>query len=128
MGEGPLDEKAAPRRILMIDDEEAFLEMAAFRFRRRGHLVMTALNCEIGLNLIKTVAVDVVFLDLWMPNVDGVETLRRIREIKKELPVIIVTAHASDPKIQEAEKLGISGVYHKGGDLHGLHVVMEAAL
>jgi CheY-like chemotaxis protein len=123
-----LDEKAEPRRILMIDDEEAFLEIAASRFRKRGHLVLTALNCETGINLIKTVAVDVVFLDLRMPHVDGVETLRRIRQIKKELPVIIVTAHSSDKVIQQAKELGISGVFDKSGDLHGLHAVMEAAL
>ncbi len=123
-----MDEKTAPRRILMIDDEEAFLEIAAARFRKRGHLVMTALNCETGINLIKTVAVDVVFLDLRMPRVDGVETLRRIRQIKKDLPVILVTAHRSDEVIKKAKELGISSVFDKSGDLHGLHAVMEAAL
>ena len=123
-----MDEKVAPRRILMIDDEEDFLELAAFQFRRRGHQIVTAVNCETGINLIKTVPLDVVFLDMRMPHVDGVETLRRIREIKKDLPVIVVTAHASEEMIQKAEALGISAVFHKGTNLSNLQVVMEAAL
>ncbi|MDO8729879.1 MAG: response regulator [Candidatus Omnitrophota bacterium] len=123
-----MDEKFVPRRILVIDDEEGFLALASLQFGKRGHKVMTALNCETGLNLIKTVPLDVVFLDLRMPGVDGIETLRRIRRIKKELPVIVVTAHTSDEMIQQAEDLGISAVFRKGTPLSDLEVVMEKAL
>src|SRR3989338_4687106 len=112
----------------MIDDEEDFLELCSFQFRRRGHKVMTAINCETGLNLIKTVPLDIVFLDMRMPHVDGVETLRRIRKIKKDLPVIIVTAHASEEMIRNAEELGISAVFHKSTSLSNLQAVMEKAL
>ena len=108
-----MNEKAAPRRILMIDDEEDFLELSAFWFRRKGHQVMTALSCETGLNLIKTIPLDIVFLDMRMPNVDGVETLRRIREIKKKIPVILVTAYTDDAMIRKAEAMGISGIFRK---------------
>ena len=123
-----MDEKVAPRRILMIDDEEDFLNLASFQFRKRGHQVMTALNCETGLKLISTIPLDIVFLDMRMPSVDGAETLKRIREMKKDLPVIVVTAHASDEMIKKAEALGISGVFHKGVNLNNLQVVMEVAL
>ena len=123
-----MDEKITPRRVLMIDDEEDFLELAAFWFHRKGHQVMTALNCETGLNLIKTVPLDVVFLDMRMPNVDGAETLKRIRQIKKDLPVIIVTAYADDAMIQKANAMGISGIFRKGASFDNLQVVMEVAL
>lgn len=123
-----MDEKTAARRILMIDDEEDFLELAAFWFRRKGHQVMTALNCETGLDLIKTVPLDVVFLDMRMPNVDGVETLRRIRQIKKKIPVILVTACADDAMIRKAGEMGISGIFRKGASFDNLRVVMEIAL
>lgn len=112
----------------MIDDEEDFLELSAFWFRRKGHQVMTALSCETGLNLIKTISLDVVFLDMRMPNVDGVETLRRIREIKKEIPIILVTAYADDAMIRKAETMGISGIFRKGASFDNLQVVMEVAL
>ena len=121
-------EKNVLRRILMIDDEEDFLEIAAFWFRKKGHQVMTAINCETGLSLIKTLPLDVVFLDMRMPNVDGAETLKRIRQIKKDLPVIIVTAYADDAMIQKANALGISGIFRKGSSFDSLQVVMEVAL
>ena len=89
---------------------------------------MTALNCETGLKLIETVPLDIVFLDMRMPSVDGVETLKRIRKIKKDLPVVLVSAHASDEMIKKAEALGISGIFHKGVNLNNLQVVMEVAL
>ena len=120
--------KVIPRRILMIDDEEDFLELASFQFRKRGHQVVTAINCETGLNLIRTVPLDVVFLDMRMPHVDGVETLRRIRAMKKDLPVIVVTAHASDEMIQKVEELGISAVFYKSSNLSNLQAVMDKAL
>lgn len=123
-----LEEKGQARRILVIDDEEDFLELIAFRFRKQGHLVMTAVNCEIGLNVIKSVPVDVVFLDMRMPHVDGVETLRRLRQIRPDLPVIIVTAHATDEMVQKATELRISGVYRKDVNFDDLHRIMEVAL
>ena len=112
----------------MIDDEEDLLELSAYWFRSRGHQVMTAINCETGINLLKTVAFDIVLLDMRMPNVDGVETLRRIRQMKKDLPVVLVTAYADDKMIKEAESLGISGVFRKGAGLHNLLLVIEVAL
>lgn len=121
-------EQDQPRRILVIDDEEDFLELIAFRFRKKGHQVMTAVNCEVGLNLLKASPVDVVFLDMRMPHVDGVETLRRIRQIRQDLPVIVVTAHATDEMIQRATELGISGVYRKDVNFDDLHRIMEVAL
>ena len=123
-----MEEKKQPRRILVIDDEEDFLELLAFRFRQMGHLVMTALNCETGLKLLESVPVDVVFLDMRMPHVDGVETLRRIRRIRKDLPVVIVTAHPTDEMVQKAVELGISGVYRKDVSFDDLHEIMETAL
>ncbi len=112
----------------MIDDEEDFLELASFQFRKTGHKVMTALNCETGLNLINTIPLDVVFLDMRMPHVDGVETLRRIRQMKKELPVIVVTAHASEEMIKKVEALGISAVFYKSANMSNLQAVMDKAL
>lgn len=112
----------------MIDDEEDLLELSAYWFRSRGHQVMTAINCETGLNLLKTISFDIVLLDMRMPNVDGIETLRRIRAIKKELPVVIVTAYADDKMVKQAEGLGISGVFRKGAGLDNLLLVIEVAL
>jgi len=57
-----------------------------------------------------------------------VETLQRIRQIKKDLPVIVVTAHSSDDMVRRAEELGVSGIFRKGGSLNDLQSVIEEAL
>ena len=115
-------------RILVIDDHEDFLETLSYWLQAKGHHVMTAINCEAGLRIIQVAQLDVVFLDMHMPKVDGIETLRRIRETHKDLPVILVTAYAVDEKVKQAGELGISGVFPKDGGFDKLLQVMEQAL
>ncbi|MCM8794367.1 MAG: response regulator [Candidatus Omnitrophica bacterium] len=122
-----MDEKR-PRKILLIDDNEDFLETLAYELRKNGHLVMTALDCEAGLQVVRTAPVEVVFLDMQMPGVDGVETLRRIRKMKKDLPVIIVTGHPQSELVERAKPLGISGVFSKEGGYQNLMALMEEVL
>ena len=69
-----------------------------------------------GIEEIKRERPDIVFLDFLMPEMDGVETLSGIRVIDKELPVIMVTAYASDEKVQTAKGYGISGIFPKAED------------
>ena len=113
---------------MIIDDNEDFLDMISYWFQSKGHHVLTAINCEAGLKIVETAPVDIVFLDMRMPNVDGVETLRRIRKIKKDLPVMLVTAYPQDDKVKEATELGIAGVFRKDGGFEALQSVMETTL
>ncbi len=124
----PLEEKQEKRRILLIDDHEDFLETVSYWLQAKGHHVVTATNCEAGLKIIESTPLDVVFLDMHMPKVNGVETLRRIREVHQDLPVILVTAYPEDDMIKEANALGISGLFPKEGDFQKLVSVMEVAL
>lgn len=117
-----------PCKILLIDDNEDFLETLSFELRQRGFWVMTAVDCETGLQIVQTAPVDVVFLDILMPNVDGAETLRRIRKMKKDLPVIVVTGYPNSPLIDLAKPLGISGVFMKGSSLQHLLELVEEAM
>src|SRR3972149_3756048 len=104
-------------KILLIDDETDYSETVGFWLMANGYQVRTASSGIDGLKAIEDEAPDIVFLDFMMPGMDGIETLREIRKINTELPVIMVTAYAVEEKMKEAEKMGISGIFSKGAEL-----------
>jgi two-component system, OmpR family, response regulator len=82
-------------RVLLVDDEEIFRETLAKLLKRRGLEVTTAPGGREALDLLAARPVDVVVLDLRMPGMDGIETLRRIAATRPEARVIILTGHGS---------------------------------
>ena len=116
-------------RILLVDDETDFLTPVSFGLQARGYLVTTASNGQQALERITQEAPDVVFLDIHMPVMDGLETLRRIRALTKDLPVIMVTAVYQDEKnFATANALGISGFFPKQSSLADLVKIIETSL
>ncbi|HET8539935.1 MAG TPA: response regulator [Anaeromyxobacter sp.] len=84
-----------PLRILLVDDEEDFLEATSKRLRRRGFEVRTATRCEGALAAVAEGWPGVVVLDVMLPDVNGLECLRRMKAAAPRLPVVMLTAHAS---------------------------------
>lgn len=80
------------RRILVIDDEDAVRKSFTLALEDTGYQVETAESGERGLKKIQTNKYDLIFLDLKMPGMNGVETLRELRKIDKSVPIYIVTA------------------------------------
>ncbi len=115
-------------KVLLIDDEPDFTKPMAFWFGSKGYYVIVASDGEKGIEMVKEKKPDVVFLDLNMPGMDGVETLTKIREFDKELPVIIISAYVDEEKMKKLEPLGISGVFYKTQDLETGLGLLEATL
>ncbi len=84
------------QRILIIDDDEAVRDAFELALRDEDYDLVTADNGETGAQLAITTEVDLVYLDLSMPGIDGIETLRRIRAAKPALKVYVVTAFNRD--------------------------------
>lgn len=103
-------------KVLLIDDETDYSETMGFYLMAKGYKVRTASSGRAGIEEIKRERPDIVFLDFLMPEMDGVDTLREIRSFDKNLPVIMVTAYASDEKLQTAKSFGISGIFPKAED------------
>ena len=82
-------------RILLVDDEEDFLEATSKRLRRRGFEVRTATRCEEAMPPVEEGWPGVVVLDVMLPDTDGMECLRRMKRAAPRLPVVMLTAHAS---------------------------------
>ena len=104
-------------RILVIDDESAAAGLLAEALRRQGHDATIADSGRSALVAIAEFPPDAVFLDVFMPEMSGVEVLRRIRALHPTLPVVLVTGNAEADEITEAERLGVSGVITKPGVL-----------
>ena len=114
-------------RVLLVDDDVEFLEVMSERLKMRGVDVITSDSAEDALALIEKEVFDVVILDLQMPNVDGIETLKRIKEKHEELQVILLTGHATVEKGVEAIKLGASDFIEKPADLEALNEKIKKA-
>jgi DNA-binding response OmpR family regulator len=93
-------------RVLVVDDEEVFVEMLAERLEARGLEVDKAFDGEEALEKIKTKDLDVVILDVLMPGKDGIEVLREIKQLKPLTEVIMLTGHATVQTAIDGMKLG----------------------
>lgn len=82
-------------RILLVDDEEDFLEATSKRLRRRGFEVRTAARCREAMAQVEEGWPDVVVLDVMLPDVNGMECLCLMKRAAPRLPVVMLTAHAS---------------------------------
>ena len=93
-------------KILLIDDEAEFVSTLAERLELRGYSSKTSEDGESGISMVESEAFDVVILDLMMPGLSGLETLRQIKIINSKLPVILLTGHGSTKEGMEGMRLG----------------------
>ena len=93
-------------RVLIVDDEEQFIQPLAERLGMRDYDVTTSLSGDDAVDKIKHYNYDVVILDVLMPGMGGVETLREIKKIKPLTEVIMLTGHATVEAAIEGMKLG----------------------
>ena len=105
--------------LLVVDDSEANRDMLSRRLQRRGFTVATAAGGREALELVRANQYDVILLDLMMPDIDGMQVLRTLRETlsASELPVIIATAKDESVDIVEGLKAGANDYVTKPLDL-----------
>jgi DNA-binding NtrC family response regulator len=87
--------KLSEFNVLLVDDEPEFLETLVKRLRKRKLNATGARSGEEALEVMRTEPVDVVVLDVKMPGMDGIETLREIKKIRPLVEVIMLTGHAN---------------------------------
>ncbi|MFW5498577.1 MULTISPECIES: response regulator [unclassified Maridesulfovibrio] len=93
-------------RIMLVDDEERLLCTTKKLFEKLGFEVLTCSSGKEALELLEQTDVHVVFLDIKMPGMDGIETLQRIKKKFPFVEVVILTGHASMEAAVEGLKLG----------------------
>jgi len=115
-------------KVLLIDDEPDFTQPMAFWLNSKGYAVMEAHSGQEGIAMVKENNPDIIFLDLNMPGLDGIQTLKRIREFNDTVPVIIISAYVEKANTRDVEDYKISGVFYKGEDFQKGLSLLEAAL
>ena len=93
-------------KILLVDDEERLLSTTQKLFEKIGIGALTASSGRDALDTLESSEVDVVFLDIKMPGMDGIETLQRIKKSHPLTEVVILTGHATMETAVEGLKLG----------------------
>src|SRR3990172_12110489 len=81
--------------ILIVDDEESMRKSLADVMRDEGYDVVTASSGREGIDLLNETQPSLALLDIAMPGMDGIEVLRRFREMRPDMPVIMVTGHGT---------------------------------
>jgi len=104
-------------RVLLVDDEEEFLDIMSERMRNRGMEVVTVSSAKEALGKIEKELFDAIILDLMMPDMNGLETIKAIKAKKPELQVILLSGQATLEKGIEAMKLGALDVVEKPADM-----------
>jgi len=120
-------------RILVVDDEASIRDTLRMILEYEGYDVLQAATGEDGVRLIEREAPDVVFLDIKMPGMDGIEVLQKIRHLTDSTPVIVISGHveqggASSSEAAEAIKLGARDFIEKPPTQDRILVTVRNAL
>lgn len=105
------------KRILVVDDEIDFLQLLKVRLEANNYDVITAMNGKEALDKYKKEKPDALMLDIMMPEVNGLEVLKSIREQDKRIPVFIITAFSNEERFRVANQFNASGFIMKTNDL-----------
>ncbi|MFH2138840.1 MAG: response regulator [Candidatus Omnitrophota bacterium] len=105
-----MDEKI---KVLLIDDEMDFINMMQFWLKSREFDADVLYSGEKVIEQIRANKYNIIFLDLKLPGLSGIEILKQVREIDKKIPVVIFSAFGTMESMKEATKLGISGFFAK---------------
>ena len=114
--------------VLIVDDEAGIRESLSGIFEDEKYTVITAPTGEDALELAREQMPDLILLDVWLPEMDGIETLSKLREIDNDIPVIIISGHGNIELAVKATKLGAYDFLEKPLSLEKVLIVAKRAL
>ena len=114
--------------VLVVDDDPAVVRVLSMLLRQAGYGVESADSAETAMPLLERAGVDLVLSDLRMPGIGGMELLRRMQARWPDLPVVMLTAHATVPDAVEAMKIGAADFLTKPFEREAILFVVDKAL
>jgi two-component system response regulator AtoC len=118
----------AAHRVLVIDDDPGVRDYLEALVSRQGYDVSAAAGGEEALRLLDEVRPDLITLDVVLPGMDGLETLKQLKQRLPDVPVIMLSGHGQARTIVEAMKLGASDFLRKPFELEELELAFQKAL
>lgn len=114
-------------KILIIDDEAATLDMLQLYLSACGYTVLVAENEAAGMEIFSREKPPIVLTDIKMPGKDGLSILQRIKDMRPETEVIVITGHGDRDLAQKALTLNASDFFNKPLDTDALKAALERA-
>jgi YesN/AraC family two-component response regulator len=115
-------------KALIIDDEQPTLFMFNLFLDAFGYEVITAENAVTGIELFKKERPSIVFTDIKMPGMDGLDTLKMLKSIDPAVQVIVMTGHGDRDLMKQAMELKATAFLHKPIDRAALEEVLKKAV
>ncbi|MEJ2354607.1 MAG: sigma-54 dependent transcriptional regulator [candidate division WOR-3 bacterium] len=115
-------------RVLIIDDDEKLLKLLSASLEKEGFVVSTAAKAEEGLERFREIDFDVCMVDLVLPDMDGIELLKVIRNIDSNFPVIMITGHATIDLAVKAMRMGAFYFIEKPASTKAILEILKRAI
>ena len=114
-------------RILLVDDEQELVDYLAKRLRKKGHEVVGVTSGKEAIEQVTTQIFDVAVLDLKMPEMDGIEVLKHLKEAQPYLQVVMLTGHGSMDSALESGRHDAFRFLVKPYEFEGLQETLDEA-
>ncbi|MFA5848015.1 MAG: response regulator, partial [Thermodesulfovibrionales bacterium] len=114
--------------VLIVDDEEGIRESLSGILEDEGYDILTAKSGEEAIKMLGESSPDLVFLDIWLTGMDGIQTLQEIKAIKPDVPVIMISGHGNIELAVKAAKMGAYDFLEKPLSLEKVVLVAKRAL
>ena len=115
--------------VLLVDDEADFSDPLAYFFESNGYSVSKASSGKEALRAIKQGPPDIIFLDIILPDIDGIALLKKIREFNNTVPIIIMSAFVKEDMLEEGPHFhGKTDIYYKTESLSRALDLLKSAL
>ena len=118
-------DKGESKKILVVDDEKAICEILEEFLSLFGHSVTSANSGADAIEVVRRASPDVVFLDIRMPGMSGLDVLKEIKALDSSVRVIMISAFGDEETESMARELGADGYIQKPVDLPGLLVLLK---
>jgi DNA-binding response OmpR family regulator len=107
-------------KVLVVDDEESILHLLETALTREGRQVILSSRGQDAIELFRREQPDITILDIAMPDLNGIEVLRRIRAVDQRATVMVFTGFCTEVLMKQARELGVTEFLQKGSSLPSL--------
>lgn len=114
--------------LLIVDDQQGVRRLLYEAFSDEGYHVRMAEGGQEALKIVSQEMPDIILLDIKMPVMNGLETLRELRKMDPDVPVLMMTAYGEMEVVEAAKKMGVKHYIIKPFDLHEVRLLVKAIL
>ncbi len=115
-------------KILIVDDEIGILDTVSGILEDEGYSTFTAQDAEDALHILEKEEIDLIFLDVWLPGMNGIEAIKKIKDKDSQIPVIMISGHGNIEIAVQAVKLGAFDFLEKPLSIERIILTTERAL